>query len=102
MASPSMLTADYLGGGGFRVWRPTNEGVITETNEEYRPTLYLGGCVSNLYGRRGGPNPTVDSTQETLEEDLLDLRAWLATHEAVASTAVEFCRQSWRTGNGRY
>ncbi|QLG29541.1 type B DNA-directed DNA polymerase [Halorarum halophilum] len=92
-----MLTADYLDGGGIREWHVTDDGVTTATNREYQPTLYLGDCVSDLYGQSGGRTPTGSSDRTTLTEDLEDLREWLATHEAVASTAVEDWRQSWRT-----
>ncbi|QLG60341.1 type B DNA-directed DNA polymerase [Halorarum salinum] len=92
-----MLTVDYLEEGGVREWRLTEDSVRTVANPEYRPTLYLGNPVSDLYGRSGGPNPSVTTGQETPREDLVELGEWLAPQEAVASVDIEHWRQSWRT-----
>ncbi|SDG23650.1 DNA polymerase I [Halorubrum xinjiangense] len=91
-----VLTVDHLGDGRVAEWRLTPDGVAREVRENYRPTLFVGDPVDDLYGRAGGLDPTPPA-RDGLSDALCDLRAFLDGQTAVADLGVESHRQTFRT-----
>jgi DNA polymerase I len=90
-----VLTVDHRD-GGVDCWHLTADGVRCDRDPDYRPTLYVGDAVDDLYGRRGGAAPDLPP-REGLSPALADLRAALAERRRVVDTAVERRRQTVRT-----
>ena len=90
------LTVNFLGEGRVAAWTLTPAGADREVREGYRPTLFVGDPVDDLYGRRGGPDPTPPA-RDGLSDSLRDLRSFLDGQAAVAGLGVEPHRQTFRT-----
>lgn len=90
------LTLDFGPNGEIVRWALTVTGAEREVQESYRPTLFVGDTVSDLYGRAGGPDPSPPA-RSSLSEPLADLRAFLDGQQAVADLSVESHRQTFRT-----
>lgn len=90
------LTLDFGPNGEIVRWALTATGAEREVQESYRPTLFIGDTVSDLYGRAGGPDPSPPA-RSSLSEPLADLRAFLDGQQAVADLSVESHRQTFRT-----
>jgi DNA polymerase I len=91
-----VLTVDHLDDGCVAEWRLTPDGVDREVREGYRPTLFVGDPVDDLYGRRGGDDPTPPAC-DGLSDALCELRSFLDGQAAVADLGVESHRQTFRT-----
>jgi DNA polymerase I len=91
------LTLDFAGDGRVARWTLTPDGVAREVRDGYRPTLYVGDAVDDLYGRAGGPRPEPPA-RDGLSPALSALRSFLDGQRAVADLGVESHRQTFRTG----
>ncbi|MEZ3165498.1 type B DNA-directed DNA polymerase [Halorubrum sp. RMP-47] len=91
-----VLTVDHLGDGRVAEWRLAPAGVERDVREDYRPTLFVGDSVDDLYGRAGGPDPTPPD-RDGLSDALRELRSFLDGQAAVADLGVESHRQTFRT-----
>ncbi len=91
-----VLTVDHLGDGRVAEWRLAPDGVERDVREGYRPTLFVGDPVDDLYGRAGGPDPTPPA-RDGLSDALCSLRSFLDGQAAVADLGVESHRQTFRT-----
>jgi DNA polymerase I len=74
----------------------TKTGVDREIHQDYRPTLFVGDASGGLYGRTGGPDPTLPP-REGLSESLVSLRAFLDGQAAVADLSIESHRETFPT-----
>nr|WP_321167915.1 hypothetical protein [Halobaculum saliterrae] len=78
-------------------WRLTTDGVERTCVDGYRPTMYVGAPVSELYGEHGGPTPRVQlPARGALTEGLRELRSFLEGQAAVESLSVDVWRQTFR------
>ena len=91
-----VLTVDHLGDGRVAEWRLAPDGVERDVREGYRPTLFVGDPVDDLYGRAGGPDPTPPA-RDGLSDALCSLRSFLDGQAAVADLGAESHRQTFRT-----
>ncbi|GAA0533323.1 type B DNA-directed DNA polymerase [Halorubrum ejinorense] len=91
-----VLTVDFLDDGRVAEWRLASDGADREVRESYRPTLFVGDPVDDLYGRAGGPDPTPPA-RDGLSDALCDLRSFLDGQAAVDALDVESHRQTFRT-----
>ncbi|QZX99808.1 type B DNA-directed DNA polymerase [Halobaculum rubrum] len=79
-------------------WRLTADGVERTVVDDYRPTLFVGSPVSELYGRDGGPNPEPKLARRgAIPESLRDLRSFLDGQDAVADLTIDVWRQTFRS-----
>ena len=90
------LTVDFLGDGRVAEWTLASDGIARGVREGYRPTLFVGDSVDDLYGRRGGSDPAPPA-RDGLSDALRELRSFLDGQEAVAGLGVEPHRQTFRT-----
>jgi len=90
-----MLTSEYADGDVIE-WRLTAESAERMVQDDYRPTLYVGDAVGDLYGRHGGPTPSPPA-RDGLSDALADVRSFLAGQQAVERLGVERHRQTFRT-----
>ncbi|ELZ35181.1 type B DNA-directed DNA polymerase [Halorubrum distributum] len=91
-----VLTVDFLDDGRVAEWHIAPDGADREVREDYRPTLFVGDPVDDLYGRAGGPDPTPPA-RDGLSDALCSLRSFLDGQAAVAGLGVESHRQTFRT-----
>ncbi|EMA64494.1 DNA polymerase I [Halorubrum distributum JCM 13561] len=89
-------TVDFLDDGRVAEWHIAPDGADREVREDYRPTLFVGDPVDDLYGRAGGPDPTPPA-RDGLSDALCSLRSFLDGQAAVAGLGVESHRQTFRT-----
>ncbi|QZP39388.1 type B DNA-directed DNA polymerase [Halobaculum magnesiiphilum] len=92
-----VLAIDYDGTTVVE-WRLTADGVERTRVDDYRPTMYVGAPVSELYGEHGGQTPRVQlPARGALTEPLEDLRTFLRGQAAVESLSVDVWRQTFRS-----
>ncbi|WP_277554075.1 type B DNA-directed DNA polymerase [Halobaculum limi] len=92
-----VLTIDYDGTSVVE-WHLTADGVDRRRVSDYRPTMYVGAPVSQLYGEQGGPTPNPRMPRAgALSESLEALQSFLDGHEAVVDLSPDVWRQTFRT-----
>ncbi|WP_284014746.1 type B DNA-directed DNA polymerase [Halobaculum litoreum] len=92
-----VLTIDY-DDTAVTEWRLTSDGVERTRVDDYRPTMYVGAPVAELYGEHGGPTPRARLPKRgALTDALADVRAFFEGHDAVADLSVDVWRQTFRS-----
>ncbi|MFC7070501.1 type B DNA-directed DNA polymerase [Halobaculum lipolyticum] len=79
-------------------WHLAGDGVEARTITDYRPTLYVGAPVSQLYGKEGGQTPDPRMPRRgALSASLQEIRSFLDGQEAVVDLCPDVWRQTFRT-----